>query len=82
METGGEGVKWAVPHSLVVNKNQEGYHGSERSNPNPRPDHTTQSSSTRKLDPHNFWLRKPLGVGAAEETADLQEDLLKEPAWT
>ena len=35
----------------------------------PTPDHPAQGSSAGKINPHNFWLWKPVGVGVAEETA-------------
>ena len=38
------------------------------SDPGPRPDHTAQGSSARKINPHKFWLKKTVGVGATEET--------------
>ena len=48
-------VKWEVPHSCVVYKNQEGYLRNEVSSP--KPDHpVAQGSSSRKINPHNFWL--------------------------
>ena len=31
-------------------------------------DHPAQGSSTRKISPHNFLLKKSVGVGTAEET--------------
>ena len=50
----GRDEEWAVPHPHVVDKNWEGYLGSEGSSP--RPDHAAQSSNTMKVSPHNFWL--------------------------
>ena len=47
------------------------------SNPDPRPDHTTQVSNARKINSHNFCLYKLVGVGVTEETANFQETLLK-----
>ena len=49
------------------------------SNPSPRPDHIAQGSSTGKIHPHNFWLEKSVGVGAAEENARFLELCLKGP---
>ena len=43
---------WMVPHSHMVDKNWEGYLGSEGAQP--RPDHIAQFSSARKINPHNF----------------------------
>ena len=40
------------------------------SNPSHRPDHIAQGCSTKKINPHNFWLQKSVGVGAAEKTAE------------
>ena len=57
-------VGWVVSHPHVVDRNTSG----ER-DPSPRPDHPVQDSSNRKISPDNFWLYKPRGVGAAEETA-------------
>ena len=54
VENGGEAAEWVVLHSQVVDKNQEGYLGAR--NPDARPDHTVQVSSTRKINPHSFWL--------------------------
>ena len=44
-------VELSVPHSDMVSKNQEGYLGSEHSQP--LPDHTAQGSSTKKINPYN-----------------------------
>ena len=46
------GVEPIVLHSRVVDKNQEGYLGSEESQPHTRP----HSHSARKINPCNFWL--------------------------
>ena len=35
----------------------------------PRPECTAQGSTAGKINPHNFWLYKPVGLGVAEETA-------------
>ena len=45
----------------------------------PSPDHTAQGSSSRKINPHNFWLEKPVGVGVAEGTAEFSGENLKGP---
>ena len=46
---------WAVvPHSVWWIKIRRDRLGA--SDPKPRPDHTAQGSSARKIDPHNFWL--------------------------
>ena len=47
-------VEWMVPHSYVVDKNQEGYLGREQSQPLAR--HTAQGASTWKINPHYLWL--------------------------
>ena len=44
------------------------------SDPSPRPDGTAPSSSARKINLHNFWLQKPVGVGEAGETAGFPGD--------
>ena len=66
-----------VPHSRVVNKNQDGYLGSE------------QSQSQGRLHSLGFQYREsksPLllavGVGTVEETARFSGTPLKGPAWS
>ena len=41
------------------------------SNPSPRPDHTAQGSSARKITTHNFWLQKPVGVGDGRRNSQI-----------
>ena len=43
-----------VPHSHVVEKIGTDTLGAH--DPRPRPDHTAQGSSTKKVDSHYFWL--------------------------
>ena len=69
-------VVWAVPYSQVVDKSQEGYTLGV-SDSSPRTYHTAQCFSSRKINPHNFWLQKPVGVGVMEKLPDFQETLLK-----
>ena len=47
-------VGWAFHHSYVVDKNQEGYLGSKRYQPQVRPH--SQGSRARKINSHNLWL--------------------------
>ena len=42
--------------------------------PSPRPDRATQVPSFGKRKPHNFWLEKPVGVVAMEESAGYSEE--------
>ena len=61
-ETGGDmvwhgeavAVEKAIPHSCVVDKNEEEYLGSKQSSP--RPDLTAQVSCAGKIKPQNLWL--------------------------
>ena len=48
-------------------KIREGYLGSGESQTHTRP--PTQDSSARKINPHNFWLQKPVGIELVEETS-------------
>ena len=45
------------------------------SDPCPKPDCTARGSSTGEINPHNFWIKKPVGVGKVEETAGFSENL-------
>ena len=56
----------AVPHQYVVDKNQEGHLKSKESQPHTRP--PSPGFQFQEDKSHNFWLEKPVGVGAAEET--------------
>ena len=46
-------AKWAVPNSHVVDKNLEGYFGSEAFSA-PSQNGTAQDSSAMKINPYNF----------------------------
>ena len=56
-----------VPNSRVVDI--KGRYISRVRDPTPIPDHLGQGFSARKISPCNFWLKKPVGVGSAKETA-------------
>ena len=66
-----------VPHPCAVDKNWEGYFGSEGSQPHARP--PAQGSSARKISPHNFWLWKPVGQSQWKKLLDSQAVLYKRP---
>ena len=44
------------------------------SDPSPRPAHTAQGSSARKISPHHFWMQKQVEVAAVEESAGFSGD--------
>ena len=69
IQTGRRGAdkEWAGPTSVWI-KIWEGYLRSEESQPHTRPA-PAQGSSARKVNPHNFWLQKPLGVESVEKTS-------------
>ena len=48
--------------------------------PRPRPDHPAQGFSTRKVNPHNFWLKNQWGLEQRKKQQDSQETFLKGPA--
>ena len=52
------------------------------SDPSPWPDCTAQSSSPRKINPHNSGCKNQWGLGQWKKLLDFQETLLKEPTWT
>ena len=58
-------------------KIREGYLQSEESRPIPGP--PAQGSSVRKLSPHNFRLRKPVGIELVEEAAGAPSSYSGEP---
>ena len=73
-----------VPHTHVVDKNQEGYLGCGSSwrvrSPRPTPASPPQGSSARKRSPHNFWPYKPARiVDVGGSTSEVQAVPLKGP---
>ena len=54
-----------VPHPRTVDKIQQAYLGVRSPSPTPGP--PTQGSSTRKINPHNFWLQKQVVIESVEE---------------
>ena len=63
------GVEEAVPHSRVVDKNQEGHLGSERSQPPDRPH--SPGFQHQEDKPPLLLAVKTVGIGALEETDGL-----------
>ena len=47
-------------------KIREGHLGKEESQPHTRP---RPQGSRARIDPHNFWLQKPVGIELVEETS-------------
>ena len=72
-------VRWSHMHMWWIKIRRA---TSGMKDPSPRPDHTAQGSSTRKIKPHNLWLKKPVGVGWQKELLDFQGTQLKGPAWS
>ena len=60
------GMFWSHTYRWWI-KTQEGYLGSEETQPHTRP--PAQGPSAKKVSPHNFWLQKPVGFMLVEETA-------------
>ena len=55
-----------VPHPHLVDINQRDTLAAW--NPSSSADHPSQGSNARKINPPNFWLLRPVGVGSAEAT--------------
>ena len=70
---GGSGGRMGAP-TIAVWRIQIGKDTCGASNPSPRPDCTAQGSSAGEILPPKFWLYKPVGVRAVEETAGFSRD--------
>ena len=63
----GTDAKHAGPTLTVVEKFGKDILGAKSPSPTQGP--TVQSSSARKISPHNFWLQKPVGIDLVEENS-------------